>query len=198
MDQQKFKKCALSLDELKNYSVEDDEQRIIVDSIINENEYDYIGAGIPDHITVISKSAVIDGDITTDSAVALNGRLNGNVTSKEDIGVSGLVVGQINGKNVNFQHAGIRGDVNADESVSVENGTIVVGNINAKTVNIDGKVKGEVQAVNSIDFRSQALMVGKVYTGSVRMDEKSRVNAAITLVNQANDFVDDSEFELGV
>lgn len=185
------------LREIAAFDVISEEQRVIVDNAFNENELERLTGGVSDNISVISKGMIVDGNISSGAAIALNGRVNGDVRTTDDMGVSGLIVGDIAAENVHFQHAGVRGNTVASGEVTAEDDTIVVGDISATNISIDSKVKGVITAKNNVEFKRDSLIVGKVITSAIHMDESARVSATITLVNQRTDQVDDSEFDLG-
>jgi len=187
-----------ALDEIAAYDVTTEEHRVVLDNSFNENELDHMTAGVSDNISIVSESMVVDGNIDSETAIALNGRVNGDIVTTNDMGVSGLVVGDIMAENVHFQHAGIRGNTKASGVISAENESIVDGDLTANNVSVDGKVKGTVRANGVVEFKRNALIVGQVMAGSILMDEAARINATITLVNQKSDRIDDSEFDLGV
>ena len=154
--------------------------------------------GVSMNVTVIAKSMVVDGNISTASPVAVRGTVNGDITTSSDVGINGLVNGDITAENIDFNHAAIRGNSKANREVNLGNQSVVIGDIDGGRITIDGKVKGNVNAVNALFFKSNALMVGSVVAGGINMEDGSRVNASITLTNKALSDIDESEFDLEV
>lgn len=150
------------------------------------------------NVTVIGKSMIVDGDVTTSSPLAVRGTVNGNIATTSDIGINGLVNGDIVADNIDFNHAAVRGNSKAAKEVNLSNHSVVIGDIDGGKITIDGKVKGNVTATNALFFKSNALMVGSVVAGGINMEDGSRVNASITLTNRALTDIDESEFDLEV
>lgn len=150
------------------------------------------------NVTVIGKSMVVDGDISTSSPVSVRGTVNGNISTTSDIGVNGLVNGDIKAESIDFNHAAIRGNSVAAKEVNLSNHSVAIGDIDGGKIVIDGKVKGNVTAKDALYFKSNALMVGSVVAGGINMEDGSRVNASITLTNKALANIDESEFDLEV
>ncbi|MDO5331374.1 MAG: polymer-forming cytoskeletal protein [Bacillota bacterium] len=150
------------------------------------------------NVTVIGKSMVVDGDISTTSPVSIRGTVNGNVTTSSDIGVNGLVNGDISADSIDFNHAAIRGNSVATKEINLSNHSVAIGDITGGKIIVDGKVKGNVTAKDTLFFKSNALMVGSVVAGGINMEDGSRVNASITLTNKALANIDESEFDLEV
>lgn len=69
--------------------------------------------------SMIPKGMVIEGDVTMDGDLDLVGEIRGNVTAKN------LVV-----------TGAIKGDLNVDQRVDIENGAMVVGSIAAGEINV--------------------------------------------------------------
>lgn len=150
------------------------------------------------NVSVIGKSMVVDGNIVSESPIAVKGTVNGNVTTTSDMGVSGLINGDIKAENVDFKNAAIKGDTIANSEVNVSNRAVVIGDIYADRMVVDGKVKGNITTTNSLFFKANALMVGAIVAGGINMEDGSRVDASITLTNKAVTTIDDSEFDLEV
>lgn len=153
---------------------------------------------ISKNVTVVAKSTVVDGDISSTSPLAIRGTVNGNIITTSDIGINGLINGDIEAENIDFSHAAIKGNSKAVRSVNLGSQSVVIGDISGNKVTIDGKVKGNVLAVNSLYFKSSALMVGSVTAGGISTEDGSRINASITLTNKESEEFDDSEFDLEV
>lgn len=155
--------------------------------------------GVPEQLTVVGKTMVVDGDITTDSPLSVKGTVNGNIKTTSDIGVNGLVNGNIEADNINFSHAAVRGNSKAEREISVCDESVIIGDVEGGSVVVDGKIKGNLSASHKVLLKKGALMVGKVVAGSLNMEDGARINAEITLLtNQALNEYDESEFDMEV
>jgi len=150
------------------------------------------------NVSIVGKSMVVDGDVYSNSPLAVRGTVNGNIKTTSDIGINGLVNGDIIGENVDFKAAAVKGNTKATREVNISNHSVIIGDINADKMTIDGKVKGNITATNSLFFKANSLMVGTIAAGGINMEDGSRVDASITLTNKTIQRIDDSEFDLEV
>ena len=99
--------------------------------------------------TIISDGCIIDGNITSNNSIKIDGIINGNVDAKQGVilGDTGRILGQ----------------VNAAEAVIFGQ---VQGNINAQKLEIrsTGKIYGDIKT-DSIEME-----FGAIYNGKVTMD----------------------------
>ena len=153
--------------------------------------------GVSESMTVISQGAVVDGNIDTASAVSISGKLNGNVKTVSDIGVSGIVQGDISSRNASLNHAGVRGNIQAAEDVSVDNSSVVVGNVSGRNIVVNSKIKGDIVGTGKVSFRKDTLAVGNITAGLVNMEDGAVISASIKLTTQNHKPEDfDKEFNM--
>lgn len=187
-----------ALKEISSFSAVGDENGVVLDNAINERAMSSMALDANENVTVVTRSMVIDGNLVSDSNVAVNGRINGNISTTKDLGVNGLVIGDTKSNSAHFSNAKVQGNINAVDSITVKDGSIIVGNLTSDNVSIDGKVKGIISAANVANFGENSLVVGEVLTSAIHMKENARVNARITLTNKNMPDADDNEFDLGV
>src|SRR5437762_10732550 len=101
-----------------------------------------------DESTVISRSARVRGRVTGSGDLAIEGFVEGEVQVAGELVVeaSGLVAATLAARRVIVRGA-VRGDLVADEAVSLEDGAKVVGDIRAPRIAIStgALVRGYVQ-----------------------------------------------------
>lgn len=165
-------------------------------------EYAKLGPGsadVSENMTVIGKSMVVDGSISTSSPVYVKGTVNGNIKTTSDIGIDGLVNGDVEADNINFSRAAIKGNSKAAKEISVSDQSVIIGDVEGGTIVVNGKIKGNLSASNSVLFKKNALIVGKIVAGGLNMEDGARINATITLTTNCNDNAyDESEFDMEV
>jgi len=183
---------------LSEFNIDRAESSVRVDDPLEGINFAPGSESVSMNVSIIGKSMVVDGDIKSTDPVSVKGTVNGNITTSSDVGVNGLVNGDIEADNVDFKNAAIKGNTKAQKDVSLSNHTVVIGDLDANRMIIDGKVKGNINAVNSLFFKANALMVGSIVAGGINMEDGSRVDASITLTNKAIVNIDDSEFDLEV
>lgn len=187
-----------ALAELENFDVEANQADLVVDDVLRTVEIAPVNQAVSGNVCIISANTVINGDMTSASPISVEGRVNGNITTSSDVGVAGLVVGDVKADNISFEHSGMRGNSTAAKDLNVSDGSVVLGDIDAGKVTIDGKVKGTILSKGKIHFKPNSLVVGSVTAGGIVMDDGARVNATIQLASQYNEENLDEDFSLEV
>lgn len=146
-------------------------------------------------MTCVSNGMTVIGNIESDDAVFVAGKVNGNITTSSDVGINGLVTGDITGRNVHFQNAGVRGNTTASDSITLDKSAVIVGDITAEELSIDGKIKGIARAFNKVTLEANSLVSGEIISNGISIKDGARISAAITISN--TDVADDS-FAIGM
>jgi len=97
--------------------------------------------------TVIGEGLVVEGDITGDEEIVINGTLRGRLTTTDAVTVGGTAVVGADITGASLSVAGqVTGDVSASERVDIQAGGRLVGDIRAARFTIaDGaSFKGNV------------------------------------------------------
>jgi cytoskeletal protein CcmA (bactofilin family) len=97
--------------------------------------------------TVIGEGLTIEGDVTAEEEVVVNGNLRGKLTTTDavSVGSSGLVEADITGNSLSVAGQ-VTGDVTASERVDLQAGGRLIGDVKASRLTIaDGaSFKGNV------------------------------------------------------
>jgi cytoskeletal protein CcmA (bactofilin family) len=97
--------------------------------------------------TVIGEGLTIEGEITSEEEVVIQGSLRGKLTTTDAVSVGGSGVVEADVSGTSFTIAGqVTGDVNASERVDLQAGGRLVGDVKASRLTIaDGaSFKGNV------------------------------------------------------
>jgi cytoskeletal protein CcmA (bactofilin family) len=92
----------------------------------------------PASATLISEGTVVNGDVTSDNDLRIDGKINGNVTSaaKIIIGASGYVEGHIKGQNADITGR-VVGNLAIQELLQLRGNSDVKGNVAAGKLQVD-------------------------------------------------------------
>jgi cytoskeletal protein CcmA (bactofilin family) len=133
--------------------------------------------------SVIAEDVVIEGSINGKSSIQINGQVKGNVTTAGDILSRGAIEGDAKGVNVSLVRSNIKGNVTASGELSVDESSIIVGDINAGSVEISGKIKGDIRAEELIVLRKAALVLGNLKAKSVSMEAGSELKGNMEVIS---------------
>lgn len=97
--------------------------------------------------TVIGEGLTVEGDLTSEEEVVVNGNLRGKLTTTDAVSVGSGAVVEADITGVSLSVAGqVTGDVNASERVDLQSGGRLIGDVKASRLTIaDGaSFKGNV------------------------------------------------------
>ena len=134
-------------------------------------------------VTTISKGTSIVGEIHSDSNIELLGSMKGNIITKGNVNVSGKVLGDIKGANVDLSACTIQGNIIASGILNVDCDSVLVGDIKAENLSINGKLKGNAQVRNMITCQSEALILGNVTAAVASINEGAKLQGSMQIVN---------------
>ncbi|MBK5263275.1 MAG: polymer-forming cytoskeletal protein [Peptostreptococcaceae bacterium] len=121
--------------------------------------------------TTIAKGTIMIGEIRSEGNVNMNGDIKGTITSTGDITVSGKVLGSIDGKDIELKGAAVQGIITATGNVSIDESSVLVGDINASSLNLTGRVKGNIVVKNEATLNENSILIGDVTAKRVSMHQ---------------------------
>lgn len=145
--------------------------------------------------TIIANTTVIIGDISATGKLDIQGRVKGNVETSNDLIVSGVIEGNLDGKNILMESASVRGNVKALYDVVIKD-TMLLGDVKANNVLLDGKMKGNLVVQESTELTSRALFQGDIDTKELATSLGAKVSGSITTRDSSikdNEFTFDQE-----
>ncbi len=139
--------------------------------------------------TIITEDVVVEGSVTARVNVRNAGTIHGNLTSGKDIISSGIVTGNVSGSNIMLRDGATTiGDMAARNSSILSQDSIVIGNVDADHMDINGKIQGNLRSSHSIYLRSNAIVFGDITAQTFMVAEgtilKGNVNIAAASVDE--------------
>lgn len=129
-----------------------------------------------DEVTVITKGTIINGSIITDGALEVNGTITGDVECLGTLTINGNVSGHLKGANVVVSTPKLDGGIDSQGDVKINVGTIVIGDVSAKSATISGAVKGEIDVQGPVVVDSTAIVKGNINAKSVQINNGAVVD----------------------
>lgn len=131
--------------------------------------------------TVIAAGATFFGDIRAEGDVEVLGKVKGNLEATGNIRVLGKVLGDVKGEAVVLEGCTVQGNITSTSYVSLDAGTMVVGDVLATDFECDGKVKGNIQIARGATFSSCALLAGNVIAATIMMSQGAKVQGSVRI-----------------
>ncbi|MBE5935991.1 MAG: hypothetical protein E7262_09405 [Lachnospiraceae bacterium] len=120
--------------------------------------------------TIITKSTIIAGNISTEDDLIIEGSVCGDVDCKGKLTISGEVSGNAIAKSISINTSKFEGDVRSDGRIEIKEGTVIIGNIYGDEALISGAVKGEIVVANGARLEKSAIVKGNIKAKSVQID----------------------------
>lgn len=131
--------------------------------------------------TVISRSMVIVGEITSSGDIDIYGDVKGSIRTDGDIKATGKIVGDLSGNSFMLNGCTIQGNITAKGNVTIGQNTVVVGDIVAENVKINGKVKGNLVIGKMSEFLENALLAGDVRSQTISMSQGAKLHGNVSV-----------------
>ncbi len=132
-------------------------------------------------MTTIMKGSVIIGEIHAEEDLELQGSVKGKITAKGKIRAMGKVVGDLTGHDVELSGCQIQGNIVARGTLTVDNESVVIGDVTCKEFCLGGKIKGNVTTENEAKFLPTAILSGNVKAASIAMSQGAKIKGEINI-----------------
>lgn len=143
--------------------------------------------------TVIGKGSVITGSLNTQGDIDIRGIVRGDIKTSGNVIVTGKVAGDIGSTDLTLMDtAAVQGDIMARGTASVNKDAIVIGDVTAGNINLNGKVKGNVAAREVADLSDTSVIDGNVSAASVAINPGTKLRGQISLTSASD--VNDDDF----
>ena len=164
--------AASTMDVQENATIEEN----ITEKEVDTMENNLANAEVKDEVTVITKGTVINGSISSDGSLEVNGTITGDVECLGKLSINGNVSGHLKAAEVVVSTPRLDGGIESHGDVKVGVGTIVLGDVSAKSATISGAVKGEIDVNGPVVVDSTAIVKGNITAKSVQINNGAVVD----------------------
>lgn len=158
--------------------------KIVVDEVISEPEpvvetpveKEVLEPAMEDASDITNETAIITpglkiiGDIESSGSIELLGTVQGNVTCRGKLVVSGTITGSTTSSEFFANKAKIEGDINCAGPAKVGDGTVIVGNLMATSAVIAGAIKGDIDVHGPVIVDTSAIVMGNIKSKLVQIN----------------------------
>ncbi|MFA5636081.1 MAG: polymer-forming cytoskeletal protein [Anaerovoracaceae bacterium] len=131
-------------------------------------------------MSVIADGMTVDGDAKVQGDLELRGAMKGNITADGNVTITGKLLGDLNcSKDVILISAMVQGNITVSGVINLDKASTVIGDIEARSANIDGKMKGSLVAEDAASFQKDAVLIGDVTSGKISMSEGAQIVGAL-------------------
>lgn len=143
---------------------------------VNNMENNLENVEVKDEVTVITKGTVINGSISSDGGLEINGTITGDVECLGKLTINGTVSGNLKAADVVVSTPRLDGGIESKGDVKIGVGTIVLGDVTAKSATVSGAVRGEIDVNGPVVVDSTAIVKGNITAKSVQINNGAVVD----------------------
>lgn len=123
-----------------------------------------------DEVATITAGMTITGNVETIGSIDVLGRVNGDVRCNGKLVVSGMIHGNTASAEFFADNAKVEGEIVAEGTVKIGNGSVIIGNITATSAVIAGAIKGDIDVQGPVVVDTSAVVMGNIKSRSVQIN----------------------------
>ena len=135
------------------------------------------------------------GDVKTDGHIEIAGILLGSAEAQKNIIISGKIEGDAFGNCISLQNCAVKGNITAKGELTVEEGSIVSGDISAASIALGGKVCGNIKAEGALVLQTGAYVFGDIEADTITMQEGCALFGSVSVLSKCKEKLTKEEFD---
>ena len=129
--------------------------------------------------TTISRNTIIEGNIRSFANVTIDGSVKGDVQLTKNAAITGKVIGNVECNNAAMSGSQMQGNVASKGQVKFDRDSLILGNIAASYLDMNGKVKGNIDISGKADFKSDAYILGDINVSTLTVLEGATISGHV-------------------
>ena len=125
---------------------------------------------------VIPKGTIINGNIDMTGRLEMYGEVNGDIKSSDRINICGNVKGNIKANDLYIKDAFIEGNIDCTQGAVVRENTVILGNIDAESLVIDGAVQGNLDIKGCVTVGEKAIIDSDIKARTLEVSNGAAIN----------------------
>lgn len=142
------------------------------------------------NVTVISKGTTIVGDIRSDSRIEMLGTMTGNIVTAGSVRILGKQAGDVQGSSIELTACTVRGGLSAENDITVDSDSVIVGDIKCGNLTIDGKLKGNVHVMGNVNCQGNSVLLGDVVSATITISTGAKLKGKVEVSDGSIDQID--------
>lgn len=112
--------------------------------------------------SVLQQGFVVNGSITSTTALLVYGEVVGDIVCENDVTVDGKVDGNVKAENIQVLSGHIKGDIDCKSAVTVLKDAMIKGNISGESLSCDGEINGNTTVTGKAAIKENAIIKGDI------------------------------------
>lgn len=121
-------------------------------------------------VSILTESMIINGNIATEGALEVRGRIVGNVEALGKLNITGEIQGNSQAAEIYAEGARITGELRSQGSIKIGQNAVVLGNVYANSAVIAGAVRGDLDIRGPVILDASAIVMGDIKSKSVQIN----------------------------
>lgn len=129
--------------------------------------------------TVISRNTIVDGNIRSFANISVEGSVKGNVQITKNANLSGKIVGDLSCNSAVLQGSAMQGNISSKGQVLMDKDSLILGDIAAQYLDMNGKVKGNVEVNGKAEFKADAIIIGNINASTLSVLDGANIQGFV-------------------
>lgn len=130
---------------------------------------------------IIPKGTVINGNIDIKGKLEMHGVINGDINSDSLVNLCGNVTGNINVNELHTRDSFVVGRIACLQNAVVQDNTVILGDVNAQNLTVDGAIQGKIDIRNQITVGNKAIIDSDIKAKSIQVNNGASINGSCSL-----------------
>lgn len=130
---------------------------------------------------IIPKGTVINGNIAIEGRLEMYGVVNGDINSDNRVNISGDVTGNIKANDLYAKDSFIVGQIQCAQGAVIRENTVILGDIVAQNLVIDGAVQGKIDIREGITVGDTAILDSDIKAKTIQVNNGAAINGRCSL-----------------
>lgn len=129
--------------------------------------------------TIISRNTVIEGNVRSFANITVEGSIKGDIFSTKNANVSGKLVGNLECNNASMLGSQMQGSIASKGQVKFDRDSLILGNVTAAYLDMNGKVKGNLEINGKAEFKCDAYIIGDINVATLTVSEGATISGHV-------------------
>ena len=130
---------------------------------------------------IIPKGTVINANIAIEGKLEMYGEVNGDINSDSRVNISGDVTGNIKANDLYAKDSFIVGQIQCAQGAVIRENTVILGDIEAQNLVIDGAVQGKIDIREGITVGDTAILDSDIKAKTIQVNNGAAINGHCSL-----------------
>lgn len=140
-----------------------------------------LGNAFSGQIAVIPRGTVITGNIEMTGNLEMYGTIHGDIHSDSRVHLCGDVEGNLTVNELDVKDSFVEGNITCNHNVNIRENTVVLGNISATNLDVDGAIQGNLDIKGNITVGAKAIVDSDIKAKTIQVTNGAALNGKCSL-----------------